>query len=131
MKKRIEFFTNFIGWMDVSMLISRFKNNQTASFVLKTTNFSIPNKSGEFYLILSGYGVYDLNDWTSRESENVFFNIALTRVARALLLLGIIPNQSYKGVDQIGLVINSATTSTTTEYYGYGDYKFHWNSKFQ
>ena len=90
-----------------------------------SANFNVIGSSGDFYVILSGYGVYDLNDWTYRLSSNNLINIIFTRIARTLLLLAICTNQSYRNVDYISLITNSNTTSNQDplDYYGYGDYQ--------
>ncbi len=88
-------------------------------------NFSVENRIGNFYIILSGYGVYDLNDWTYRLSSNDNLNSIITGIARTLLLLVLTPNQSYNDEDYVSLIVNSSVTSTNTSsnYFGYGSYQ--------
>ena len=88
--------------------------------------FSVLGQSGLFYVILSGLGLYDFNDWTYRLDPNDLVNVVLTRIAKTLLLLAITSNQSYRGVDYITLIINSNTTTdgaSALDHYGYGDYQ--------
>lgn len=68
------------------------------------------------HLICSGYGVYDLNDWT-----------ALTRVetekARKALLYAIIRPQKHNGIDYLTIINNCATTSNEVSPFGYGNFQ--------
>lgn len=91
----------------------------------KTTDFSITGEIGDFYLILSGHGVYDLNDWTFRTNASTAVNVIITILARTLLLLAITPDQTINDNSVITLIISSNITSNTSslDYYGYGDYQ--------
>jgi hypothetical protein len=78
------------------------------------------------YIILSGYGVYDLNDWTYRLDPDDLVNEVITRIARTILLLVICPNQSYNDQDSISLIINTNTTTVggnSVDFFGYGDFQ--------
>lgn len=87
----------------------------------KSNNFSISGKQGIFYLICSGYGVYDLNDWTyNTGSPN---DRTMTEVARKLLLLAIVQPQSNNNVSYTDLIANCSTTSSNTYPFGYGDFQ--------
>ena len=98
--------------------------NQTVP-TYKSDNFGVVGKTGDFYVILSGYGVYDMNDWTYRLDPVNLVNSVITRIGRILLLLAITPNQSYNDSDEVSLIINSNVTSNTTatDFFGYGDYQ--------
>jgi len=87
--------------------------------------FNVSGETGDFYLILSGYGVYDLNDWTFRLGDNSILNFILTFLMRAFLLLTIGLNQTYRGVDYVVLIFSSALASSLSPlaYFGYGDYQ--------
>ena len=87
--------------------------------------FNVTSRTGDFYVILAGYGIYDLNDWTYRLDPSDLVNEILTRIGRILLLLALVPNQSYKGEDDLSLIINSNTTGglSSTAHFGYGDYQ--------
>lgn len=93
--------------------------------------FSVTGRTGDFYLICSGYGLYDLNDWTYGYLPVVplttppNFNRIVTSVIRLVLLFAIVNTQSYRDVDYIELIANSATTSNDTAslFYGYGDFQ--------
>ena len=78
-----------------------------------------------FYLILSGYGLYDLNDWTFRLNADDFVNFFVTFLMRQILLLTIALNQTILDVDYVSLIISSqaADTVDSTLYYGYGNYQ--------
>lgn len=87
--------------------------------------FTIPGRIGEFYLVLSGYGLYDLNDWTYLEDPEISVNIIFTTIARTLLFLVIATTQTLRGADTVELVVNSVVVSSMDplDYFGYGDYQ--------
>lgn len=68
------------------------------------------------YLICSGYGVYDLNDWTAATRSD-------TETARKALLTAIIRPQTYNGVSYIDLIANCSTTSNNISPFGYGQFQ--------
>jgi len=70
----------------------------------------------DYYLICSGYGVYDLNDWTAATR-------AETEIARKILLGMIIRPQMYDGVDYSELITYCSTTSSDISPYGYGHFQ--------
>lgn len=109
-------------------------------FSIKTGPFtSVPN----YYLVLSGYGVYDFKDFTTQKLISIPvapFTIDIGRMitdfARKLLLLCITRPQSYvpkdangnpigTEYDYIDLIFNCDTTSNDSyvDSYGYGDFQ--------
>jgi len=80
-------------------------------------------------LILSGYGLYDFNDF----SKEILISVpslglidigrTVTNIARKLLLLVIVQSQSINNIDYVDLIINSETTNSDTFPYGYGYYQ--------
>lgn len=88
----------------------------------RSANFSVVGKTGDFYLVLSGYGVYDLLDWTSN-TGSVEYDIAQTIIMRKLLLGLLVPKQSYNGVDYIDLIINCSVTSNNVYPFGFGSFQ--------
>lgn len=95
----------------------------------RSDTFTIPNRTGEFYIVCSGYGVYDLNDWTYRLDDTPLVattvNRTITTLMRQLLLFAIVASQSYRDVDYVELIVNSLTTSSNSAlgYFGYGNYQ--------
>lgn len=92
----------------------------------KSREFPIMGKTGLFYIVLSGYGVFDLVDWTIISSPAMPITDALnTSIVRRLLLLLLCPVQSYRDTDYIDLILNCSTTSNTdaTKAYGFGDFQ--------
>jgi hypothetical protein len=69
-----------------------------------------------YYLICSGYGVYDLNDWTSTTQTD-------TEIARKALLRAIIRPQMSNGINYTEMIINCATTSNAIPPFGYGQFQ--------
>ncbi len=69
-----------------------------------------------YYLICSGYGVYDLNDWTATTRAD-------TETARKALLLAIVRPQMYGGIDYTELITNCSTTSNGVSPFGYGQFQ--------
>lgn len=92
----------------------------------QSNEFTIPGYSGTFHLVLSGYGVYDLNDWTSNTGVPVT-DFAITSIVRKLLLLLICQVQSYNNVSYIEMILNCNTvTPGNYDYkdaFGYGDFQ--------
>jgi hypothetical protein len=88
----------------------------------RSNNFIIDGNN--YYVILSGYGVYDLVDWTV-STGNPISDALNTSIIRKLLLILICPIQSYNDVDYISLILNSNTTSNInpTAAFGFGDYQ--------
>lgn len=70
----------------------------------------------DYYLVCSGYGVYDLNDWTASTRDD-------TETARKALLLAIIRPQMYNGVDYTELIAACSTTSNGVSPFGYGQFQ--------
>ena len=74
------------------------------------------------YIILSGYGVYDLLDWTY-VSGNPVSDSLQTSIIRKLLLILICPIQSYLDQDYVTMILNCSTVSSTVYPFGYGDFQ--------
>lgn len=68
------------------------------------------------YLVCSGYGVYDLKDWTALTRSD-------TEKARKALLRAIIRPQTYKNIDYLTIIDNIDTTSNNVSPYGYGKFQ--------
>ena len=77
---------------------------------------NITINSVNYYLICSGYGVYDLNDWTAATRAD-------TETARKALLSAIIRPQMYNGVNYTDLIANCSTTSNNVSPFGYGQFQ--------
>lgn len=77
-----------------------------------------------YYLVLSGYGVYDLVDWTARTGNATADRITTTMMRRLLLLL-IVQKQSYQNVDYIDMILACDTTSNNdvTQAFGFGNFQ--------
>jgi hypothetical protein len=90
----------------------------------KSNDFAVAGQTGTFYLILSGYGVYDLLDWTANTGNPVADSIT-TSLMRKLLLFLVTPKQSYRNIDYIELIINCDTVTTGNYVYpfGYGSFQ--------
>ena len=90
-----------------------------------SNTFNVLGRTGLFYVILSGYGVYDLRDWTYRLNPSNTVNTILTIIGRKLLLFALTTTQSYRDEDTISLIINSNVTSnnSASDYFGYGDFQ--------
>jgi len=93
----------------------------------RSNNFTVSGRSGVFYCILAGYGVYDLSDWTDNYSPSTAVQLINTQIGRWLLLLLCIPPQSYRDEDYISLVINSNVYNdpplAVSSFFGFGDYQ--------
>ncbi len=92
----------------------------------KSDTFSVDSKN--YHIILAGYGVYDLVDWTYRLDADQSINHMFTGIMRRLLLLLIIPRQSYNGFDYIDLILNCAVTDayvagSETRAFGFGNFQ--------
>jgi hypothetical protein len=72
--------------------------------------------SSVYHLICSGYGVYDLKDWTGLTREE-------TDKARRVLLKNIIRPQSYNKLNYIDIIEICSVTSNDISPYGYGDFQ--------
>lgn len=81
--------------------------------------------SEPYHIVLSGYGVYDLADWTYRNGVDAAENKLKTENMRRLLLLLICQKQSYKNVDYVDLILNCNVTSNTdvSLAFGFGDFQ--------
>jgi hypothetical protein len=90
----------------------------------KSNDFTITGFTGLFHLILSGYGIYDLLDWTVNTGNPVTDSLN-TSIMRKLLLMIIVPKQSYRDVNYIDLIIasNVVTPGNLTYPFGYGDFQ--------
>lgn len=90
----------------------------------KTNEFTVSGQTGFFYLVLAGYGVYDLLDW-SAQTGNPASDAITTSLMRKLLLFLITPKQSYRNQDYIDLIINCNTVTAGNLVYpfGYGDFQ--------
>lgn len=98
----------------------------------QTDEFSITDQLGSYKLILAGYGVYDLLDWSISIPVSIpvapftmDIGAVFTDLARKMLLLMITPKQSFENYDYIDLIFNSSTVDpdSTTFPFGYGDYQ--------
>jgi hypothetical protein len=69
-----------------------------------------------YYLICSGYGVYDLNDWTAASQAD-------TEIARKALLLAIIRPQMYNNLNYVDIINGCKTTSNGISPFGYGQFQ--------
>jgi hypothetical protein len=92
----------------------------------RSNNFILNSKL--YNIVLAGYGVYDLVDWTYRLSANDAINYAVTGIMRRLLLLLIIPRQSFNGLDYVDLILNCAVTdpyvsNNQQKAYGFGNFQ--------
>jgi hypothetical protein len=85
-------------------------------------SFNIPDSSSDVIIVCSGYGLYDLNDWTSSTGDAAFDRI-ITELARKLLLFAIVQPQSYSDVSYINMILNCTTTSNDTSPFGYGNFQ--------
>lgn len=88
----------------------------------RSNNFTVTGTLGNFYLICSGYGIYDLLDWTS-STGNAIYDRLITEIARKLLLLVIIRPQMLNDIDYVEMILNSTTTSSNVSPFGYGDFQ--------
>lgn len=68
------------------------------------------------HIVCSGYGVYDLKDWTAATRTD-------TEKARKALLKAIIRPQTYKNIDYLTIIDNIDTTSNNISPYGYGKFQ--------
>ncbi len=77
-----------------------------------------------YHIVLAGYGVYDLVDWTANTGDPVV-DVVTTGIMRRLLLLLICPSQSYNNADYIDLILNCEVTSNTDPdtAFGFGDFQ--------
>jgi hypothetical protein len=93
----------------------------------RSQDFTIPNKPGTFYNICSGYGVYDLSDWTSTSGLlTPGENYIRTILARHLLIILLTPIHSYRDEDYISLILNSLPVDSFgsgSPFLGFGDYQ--------
>ena len=94
----------------------------------RSNNFTISGKSGTFYIIVSGYGVYDLADWTeTRAGFTTTQKQIRTQLARRLLIILLASKQSYRDEDYITLGINSNVINTPplpeAQFFGFGDFQ--------
>jgi hypothetical protein len=98
----------------------------------KSNDFSVIDEMGLYNIILSGYGVYDLLDWSISVPISIpvppftmDIGAIFTDMARKFLLLMITPKQSFRNKDYIDLIFNSTTVDigSTTFPFGYGDYQ--------
>lgn len=90
----------------------------------RSDSFPITGQPGTFHLVLGGYGLYDLLDWTSATGVPVT-DAAITSIVRKLLLLLICPKQSLNNVDYIEMILNSntVTAGNLVSPFGYGDFQ--------
>ncbi len=87
----------------------------------RSKSYNVVGKQGLFYLICSGYGVYDLLDWTYNTGSPD--DRTMTEIARKLLLLAIIQPQSYNNSEYTELIANCSTTTNNIYPFGYGDFQ--------
>lgn len=93
----------------------------------RSNDFPVVGKAGLYHLILSGYGIYDLVDWTAYTGPgNEAADRAVTSIVRKLLLLLICRNQSYHNVSYIDMILNCnivTAGSTYVDAWGFGDFQ--------
>lgn len=82
----------------------------------KSGNITVPSSSDINYIMCSGYGVYDLNDWTASTREE-------TETARKALLVAIVRSQMINSIDLATLIENCETTSNGVSPFGYGQFQ--------
>lgn len=77
-----------------------------------------------YYIILSGYGVYDLVDWTANTGFPVT-DAVTTSIIRKIVLVLLCRKQSLNNVDYIDLILASDTTSNIdpTQAFGFGNFQ--------
>jgi hypothetical protein len=77
-----------------------------------------------YHLVLAGYGVYDLVDWTASSGDPTIDRVT-TSIMRRLLLILICPAQSYKNIDYIELILNCSVTSNNNpaSAFGFGNFQ--------
>jgi hypothetical protein len=90
----------------------------------RSKTFTVTGSSSTFHLILSGYGCYDLLDWTAN-TGNPTIDAVTTSLMRKLLLFLIVQKQSYNDVDYIDLIINCNTVTPGNNVFpfGFGDFQ--------
>ncbi len=90
----------------------------------RSADFNVVGAPGLFRVILAGYGVYDLIDWTSNSSTPAV-NALITSIMRKLLLILICPKQSYRDVDYVSLILasNTVTPGNLVYPFGFGSYQ--------
>jgi len=89
------------------------------TYVSNTFNVLSDTSGFLYYIVLSGYGVYDLLDWSVLTGFPAT-DALNTSIIRKLLLLLIVSKQSYNNQDYISLVLNSDTVSPNNLIYPYG-----------
>lgn len=90
----------------------------------QSNDFTIPNTTIKCHIVLAGYGLYDMNDWTSNTGVPIT-DAGITSIVRKLLLLLITPIQSYNDYDYINMIL-ACNTVTPDDYvypFGYGDFQ--------
>lgn len=89
--------------------------------------FNVLGRTGDFYLICSGYGLYDLNDWTYTAFGVSSFDATITNLIRRMLLYAIVSRQTYRDADYIDLVSNcfaiDVGSNDPSIFYGYGQFQ--------
>ncbi len=80
------------------------------------THQTVPTYRSSCGIVCSGYGVYDLNDWTG-PTRNI------TELARKALLKTIVRPQSFNGIDYKTIIDACSTTSNNVYPYGYGNFQ--------
>ena len=88
----------------------------------RTQNFTVSGQQSNFWIICSGYGIYDLLDWTSNTGD-IPTDIAITQLARKFLLMAIVQSQSLRDVPSVDLILNCSVTSTGIYPFGYGNFQ--------
>jgi hypothetical protein len=91
----------------------------------RSRDFNIVGFGTPFRIILAGYGVYDLVDWTDIGVGLPAVKRLSTNFMRKLLLLLICPSQSFNNVDSISLILSCNVTSNDVEAeaFGFGDFQ--------
>jgi hypothetical protein len=90
----------------------------------RSDDFTISGESGVFHIVLAGFGVYDLFDWTAN-TGNPATDSLTTSLMRKLLLFLICPKQSYRNRDYIDLIISCEVVDTGSLVFpfGYGSFQ--------
>ncbi len=85
----------------------------------RSGDFTVPGQDGLFRVILAGYGVVDLLDWTYTAGLPEV-NALITSIMRKLLLILICPKQSYRNIDYVSLILESPTVTPGNLVYPFG-----------
>lgn len=90
---------------------------QPMPYPYQTVPTYMSNDFENVYIVCSGYGVYDLLDFTNASSRDD------TERLRKMLLRAIVQPQSCLGIDYIDLIEKCSTTSNDVYPFGYGNFQ--------